>query len=77
NRGIREVDDFDCVIWNTAAKNLAKKTTQGSLVLVNGTLQKNKKNKLEILVEEFSVLEFKPIKTGQQLKEPPKIAEVN
>ena len=65
--GNRMTDFHDCVVWGALAENLANWTEKGSLIGVTGRLQKrsyqNQQGQqvvvTEVVVEEFSLLEFK------------------
>lgn len=65
--GNRMTDFHDCVVWGALAENLANWTEKGSLIGVTGRLEKrsyqNQQGQqvvvTEVVVEEFSLLEFK------------------
>lgn len=65
--GKRITDFHDCVVWGGLAENLANWTKKGSLIGVSGRLekrsyqnqQKQQVTVTEVIVEEFTLLEFK------------------
>lgn len=67
SNGEREADFINCVIWRKSAENLAKFTTKGSQIAVEGRLQtRNYENQqgqrvyvTEVVVDNFSLLDSK------------------
>lgn len=72
--GEKETDYINCVIWRKPAVNLSNFTKKGSLIGVEGRLQsRNYENKegqkvyvMEVLVENFSLLESKAVTASRQ-----------
>lgn len=72
--GEKETDYINCVIWRKPAVNLSNFTKKGSLIGVEGRLQsrsyENKEGQkvyvMEVLVENFSLLESKAVTEGRQ-----------
>jgi len=66
-QGERETDFIDCVIWRKSAENLSNLTHKGSLIGIDGTIQKshyeNKEGhtvyQTQVVVGNFSLLEPK------------------
>lgn len=66
-QGERETDFIDCVIWRKSAENLSNLTHKGSLIGIDGTIQKshyeNKEGhtvyQTQVVVSNFSLLEPK------------------
>lgn len=76
--GERMTDFHDCVVWGALAENLATWTEKGSLIGVTGRLEKrsyqNQQGQqvvvTEVIVEEFSLLEFKKQGTKNRASAP-------
>lgn len=65
DKGVREADFINCIAWNKAAENLAKYTSKGSLLGVQGRIQTGSYENQEgqrvyttdVVVEQFTFVE--------------------
>lgn len=73
-KGEREADFINCVIWKKAAENMANFTRKGSLVGIEGRIQTRSYDNqqgqriyvTEVVVESFSLLDPKNKNTAEQ-----------
>lgn len=68
NNNVRKTDKFNCIAWQSMAEQLIARADQGTLMLVDGHLQRKKTGSTEVVLEDFNILEMpiKQIKKGSR-----------